>query len=75
MIYLLIIVYIILYLVNYYGTRYFYKSAFGNDIWDWEEIIIFLIASLVPIIPFAIHLFLWLMEKDKIFKTKPPKWL
>lgn len=32
MIYLLIIVYIILYLVNYYGTRYFYKSAFGNDI-------------------------------------------
>lgn len=69
---MILIIYLVIVIISYYGTRYITKSIYKS--WDWSDIIrILALSFIVPIISTII----WLIVnfEDLNIKMKPPKWL
>ena len=69
---MILIIYLVIVIISYYGTRYINKSIYKS--WDWSDIILILALSFIaPIISTII----WLIVnfEDLNIKIKPPKWL
>lgn len=75
MIILLIFVYILMYILTYYYYRWVVMKAFGEDIWDWEEVILYMFLSLFTLVTFIVQTITYSDCLFKSVKIKKPKWL
>lgn len=67
---MILIIYLVIVIISYYGTRYITKSIYKS--WDWSDIICILALSFIAPVLSTIA---WFILHIEDFKLKPPKWL